>query len=135
MFSAPVGAWVTALVVLLLALFIVAIRCSLHTQVHAHAGWAWIVLPATYLVTGVVITIANGFFALLFLVDERLLISHHSCACVFLVWFVIGVVVSLLVIYVLLAVVLRMLRVFVRVLLVVFKLTAAFAPTAIYGLP
>src|SRR5699024_1606898 len=56
MFSAPVGAWVTALVVLLLALFIVAIRWSLRTRFHAHAGWAWIVLPATYLVTGVLIT-------------------------------------------------------------------------------
>ncbi|HIW46483.1 MAG TPA: hypothetical protein H9884_06235 [Candidatus Yaniella excrementigallinarum] len=135
MFSAPVGAWVTALVVLLLALFIVAIRWSLRTRFHAHAGWAWIVLPATYLVTGVLITTANGFYATLYLEDESLRISLHSAAWGFLVWLVIGVVVQLLAIYLMPSLVQRMPRELVRVLGVGLTLPPAIARTDTYGPP
>src|SRR5699024_2919534 len=135
MFSAPVGAWVTALVVLLLALFIVAIRWSLRTRFHAHAGWAWIVLPATYLVTGVLITTANGFYMTLYMEDESMRISVHSATWGFLVWLVIGAVVQVLAIYLMPRLVQAMPHGLVRVLGVGLVLPPVAQPGDVYAPP
>lgn len=135
MFSAPVGVWITALVVMLLALFIVAIRWSLRTRFHAHAGWAWIVLPATYLVTGVLITTANGFYMTLYMEDESMRISVHSATWGFLVWLVIGAVVQVLAIYLMPRLVQAMPHGLVRVLGVGLVLPPVAQPGDVYAPP
>ena len=135
MFSAPVWMWITALIVLLLALFIVAVRWALRTRFHAHAGWAWIVLAATYLVTGILITTANGVYARFYMEDESMRISVHSAAWGFLVWLVIGAVVQLLAIYLMPRLVQRMPRGLVRVLGVGLELPPGFQPAGAHMPP
>lgn len=100
MFDFPVAAWIIAIVVMVIALFIAALRWSIRARLQAGAVWSWITLPVTYLLVGVLLTAANGMYFSFFMVGEGLQASMHNAAWGFLVWLLVGGIIQVLAVYV-----------------------------------
>ncbi|WP_022870313.1 hypothetical protein [Yaniella halotolerans] len=99
-FEAPAVVWITVILVVLLALCVSAFRWTLRTRFHAHAGWAWLALPVTYLLVGILLTAGNGMYFSMFAEGEGLRFSVSSAVWGFLIWLVLGAIVQLLAVYV-----------------------------------
>ncbi|HIY85150.1 MAG TPA: hypothetical protein H9822_01710 [Candidatus Yaniella excrementavium] len=98
-FTLPPAVWIIGLIVMVAVLFITACRWSLRTRFLAHAPWAWIALPATYLVVGILLTSANGVYLSMYMAGETVQMAISSAAWGFLVWLAIGGVVQVLASY------------------------------------
>ncbi|MDN6150998.1 MAG: hypothetical protein L0I91_06160 [Yaniella sp.] len=98
-FTLPTAAWIIGLIVMVAVLFVTAFRWSLRTQFYAHAPWAWIALPVTYLVVGILLTSANGLHFSMYMAGEAMQMSISSAAWGFLVWLAISGIVQVLAIY------------------------------------
>jgi hypothetical protein len=99
LFELPTAAWIIGLVVVALMIIVTALRWALRTRFYAHALWAWITLPATYLVIGVLLTAANGFYVSMFGAGEAFRFSVQSAVWGFLVWLLLGGVIQVLAAY------------------------------------
>jgi len=99
LFDAHPGFWIPGLLVMLLALGVSAFRWSVRTRFHAHAPWAWVALPVTYLLVGILLTFGNGLYFSMFAEGQGIRANVSSAAWGFLIWVVIGAVVQLLAVY------------------------------------
>ncbi|MDN5818739.1 MAG: hypothetical protein L0I94_10665 [Yaniella sp.] len=98
-FDAHPGFWIPGILVMLLALGVSAFRWSIRTRFHAHATWAWVALPVTYLLVGSVLTFGNGIYFSMFAEGTGVRAGISSASWGFLIWVVIGAIVQLLAVY------------------------------------
>jgi len=100
MFFLPAPAVIIAIVVMLAAIVVTALRWSLRTRFRAHHVWAWITLPATYLLVGILLTAANGIYLSMYMAGEGFRGGMHTAAWGFIVWLLLGGIIQALASYV-----------------------------------
>ena len=99
-FDAHPGIWIPGLVIMVLALGISAFRWNVRTNFQAHTTWAWVTLPVTYLLAGMLLTFGNGIYFSMFAEGEGFQITFSSASWGFLIWAIIGAIVQLLAVFV-----------------------------------